>query len=142
MLKEMLENNINVVHEVSTWEQAIKIAATPLREGGFIREEYICAMIENVVNNGPYIVIMPGLAIPHARPEHGVIKTGMSLLKLSKSVKFPEDKDVQLVIVLAANDANTHLELISELTDLLLKDDSMENLFSSKSAEEVIRCLC
>lgn len=141
MLKEMLENNINVIDEVSSWEEAIKIAADPLKENGFIKEEYISAMLKNVVNNGPYIVIMPGLAIPHSRPEDGVLKTGMSLLKLLKSVKFPEDKEVQLIIVLAANDSDVHVELISELTNLLMEDEAMEKLFSSKTKEEVLECL-
>ena len=142
MLREMLENNINVVDEVSCWQEAIKVAAVPLKEKGFIKEEYISAMIENVVKNGPYIVIMPGLAIPHSRPEHGVLKTGVSLLKLSKSVKFPEDKEVELIIVLAANDSNTHIQLISGLTNLLMEDEAMEKLFLAKSREEVLECIC
>jgi PTS system mannitol-specific IIA component/PTS system ascorbate-specific IIA component len=142
MLKEMLKNNINVIDEVSSWEEAIRIAAAPLKESGFIKEEYISAMLKNVVNNGPYIVIMPGLAIPHSRPEDGVLKTGMSLLKLLKSVKFPEGKEVELIIVLAANDSDVHVELISELTDLLMEDEAMKKLFSSKSKEEVLECIC
>jgi len=142
MLREMLENNINVVDEVSCWQEAIKVAAAPLKEKGFIKEEYISAMLENVVKNGPYIVIMPGLAIPHSRPEHGVLKTGISLLKLLKSVKFPEDKDVELIIVLAANDSDMHMQLISGLTNLLMEDESMEKLFLAKSKEEVLECIC
>jgi len=98
-------------------------------------------MLENVVKNGPYIVIMPGLAIPHSRPEHGVLKTGISLLKLLKSVKFPEDKDVELIIVLAANDSDMHMQLISGLTNLLMEDESMEKLFLAKSKEEVLECI-
>jgi PTS system mannitol-specific IIA component len=142
MLREMLKNNINVVDEVSCWQEAIKVAAAPLKEKGFIKEEYISAMVENVVKNGPYIVIMPGIAMPHSRPEHGVLKTGVSLLKLSKSVKFPEDKDVELIIVLAANDSEMHLQLISGLTNLLMEEESMEKLFLAKSKEEVLECIC
>jgi PTS system mannitol-specific IIA component/PTS system ascorbate-specific IIA component len=142
MLREMLENNITVIDEVSGWEEAIKVAAAPLLEKGFINEEYIRAMQENVIKNGAYIVIMPGLAMPHSRPEHGVLKTGLSLLKLSKSVMFPEDRAVELIIVLAANNSDRHVQLISELTNLLMEDESMERLFSAKSREEVLQCIC
>lgn len=142
MLKEMLKDNIKVLDEVSTWEEAIKIAATPLKEGGFIKAEYTDAMLQNVVKNGPYIVIMPGIAMPHSRPEDGVLKTGMSLLKLSKNVKFPEDNDVGLIFVLATTDSNTHLKLISDLTNLLMDDESMEKLFLAKSKKEVLECIC
>ncbi len=142
MLKEMLKNNIKVLDEVSSWEEAIKIAAAPLKERDFIKEEYISAMLENVVKNGPYIVIMPGIAMPHSRPEDGVLKTGMSLLKLSKNVMFPEDKEVSLIFVLATTDSNTHLSLISELTNLLMEDESVEKMFLAKSEEEVLECIC
>jgi PTS system mannitol-specific IIA component len=142
MLREMLKNNINVVDEVSCWQEAIKVAAAPLKEKGFIKEEYISAMVENVVKNGPYIVIMPGIAMPHSRPEDGVLKTGVSLLKLSKSVKFPEDNNVELIIVLAANDSEMHLQLISGLTNLLMEEESMEKLFLAKSKQEVLECIC
>lgn len=142
MLKDMLRNNIKVLDEVSSWEEAIKIASAPLKEGGFIKEEYIGAMLENVVRNGPYIVIMPGIAMPHSRPEDGVLKTGMSLLKLSKNVMFPEEKEVSLIFVLATTDSNTHLSLISELTNLLMEDESVEKLFLAKSKEEVLECIC
>lgn len=142
MLKEVLENNVNLVDEVSSWKEAIKIAAAPLKQGGFINENYVDAMLQNVVNNGPYIVIMPGIAIPHSRPEDGVLRTGISLLKLSKSVKFPENKDVKLIIVLAAKDSDKHLKLISELTELLMEDKSVKKLFSAKSKEEVLECIC
>lgn len=142
MLKDMLRNNIKVIDEVSSWEEAIKIASAPLKDGGFIKEEYISAMLENVVKNGPYIVIMPGIAMPHSRPENGVLKTGMSLLKLSKNVMFPEEKEVSLIFVLATTDPNTHLSLISELTNLLMDDESLEKMFSAKSQEEVLECIC
>ena len=62
MLKEMLENNINVVDEVANWKEAVKIAAAPLKNGGFIKDEYIDAMLNNIIDNGPYVVIMPGVA--------------------------------------------------------------------------------
>lgn len=142
MLKDMLKNNIEVIDEVSDWKEAIRIAAAPLKNHGFIKEEYINSMVKNIIDNGPYIIIMPGIAIPHSRPEDGVLKTGVSLLKLLKSVRFPEDKDVELIIVLAANDSDVHLELIAELADLLMEDEAVKKLFSAKSKGEVLDCLC
>ena len=50
-------------------------------------------MIKNVIENGTYIIILPGLAIPHTRPEHGAIKTGASVLKINEGVLFPDNKE-------------------------------------------------
>ena len=51
-------------------------------KNGTIEERYIDGMIETVKNLGPYIVIAPGVALPHARPEDGVIEPSMSLVTL------------------------------------------------------------
>lgn len=142
MLKEIIKNKVMVEKEVKSWEDGIRLAAKPLLEEGYIEERYIDAMIENVIVNGSYIVILPDLAIPHARPETGALKTGISVLKLEKSVKFPEDKDVKLMFVLSATDSDTHLDVISELTEIFMDEDIMEDLFKSNSKEEILEIIC
>lgn len=142
MLKEIIKNKVMVEKEVKSWEDGIRLAAKPLLEEGYIEERYIDAMIENVVVNGSYIVILPDLAIPHARPETGALKTGISVLKLEKSVKFPDDKDVKLMFVLSATDSDTHLDVISELTEIFMDEDIMEDLFKSNSKEEILEIIC
>jgi PTS system mannitol-specific IIA component/PTS system ascorbate-specific IIA component len=141
MLNEFLRENIQLMDQVGDWKEAIRIAANPLKEKNIVKPEYVDSMIDNVVKNGSYIVIAPGIAIPHSRPENGVVKTGMSLLKLANSVTFPEEKEVQLIFVLAANDNETHLELISELANLIMEEEDLERLFSSKTKEEALQCI-
>ena len=141
MLNEFLRENIQLMDQVGDWKEGIRIAANPLKEKNIVKPEYVDSMIDNVVKNGSYIVIAPGIAIPHSRPENGVVKTGMSLLKLANSVTFPEEKEVQLIFVLAANDNETHLELISELANLIMEEEDLERLFSSKTKEEALQCI-
>lgn len=38
---------------------------------GIIEESYVQAMIQNVLDNGNYIILLPLVAMPHARPEFG-----------------------------------------------------------------------
>ena len=40
-------------------------------DAGFTEPTYTEAMIDVVRDMGPYIVLAPGLAMPHARPEMG-----------------------------------------------------------------------
>ncbi len=141
MLREMIENNIILQKEVKNWEEAIKIAANPLLENGNIENRYIDAMINSVKENGPYIVIMPGFAMPHSKPENGVIKTGVSLLKLEKEVAFDDESKASTFVVLAANDEDKHLELISELTNILMEEEKLNTLLQSNSKEELLQCL-
>lgn len=141
MLKDFLQDNIQVLDKASDWEDAISIAAEPLKNKGIIQKEYVDSMIENVKINGSYIVIAPRVAIPHSRPENGVLSTGISLLKLINPVTFPEEKKVDLMIVLAAKDSETHLELIAELANLIMEDELLEQLLSATSKDEVLACL-
>jgi mannitol operon transcriptional antiterminator len=141
MLKDLLtKHHIQFVEEVGDWKEAIVLAAKPLLDGGYITNEYIQAMIDNVMTLGPYIVIAPGVALPHARPDQGVKKIGMSFLKIKNGCLFSEKEEhrVYVLIVLAAIDNETHLKALSQLTKLLSDKENMRVLFSTNSVEEVL----
>ncbi|WP_191567344.1 PTS sugar transporter subunit IIA [Metabacillus idriensis] len=141
MLSQYLKNNVHFLNSVPTWEEAIKLAAQPLLNKGNITEKYVQDMIENVNDNGPYIVIVPGIALPHAQNKGGVLKTGISFLKLKEPVFFPEEKDVKILFVLAAEDTTGHLELISDLSSLLIDEDIMVKFKEASSESEIIELI-
>src|SRR5699024_7676120 len=61
------------------WREAVCKSAQPLLEKGYIEERYIDAMLDNIRENGAYIVISPGFALPHEGFDTGCIKVGMNL---------------------------------------------------------------
>ena len=141
MLYELITpENIQFLKNVSNWEEAIRQSAKPLLENKTIEPSYVDAIIKNVKELGPYIVIGPEIAIPHARPETGVNKVGMSILKLEEPVDFSNDQQerpVTLLFCLAATDSTSHLEALSELTKLLVNEDSFNQLKNSTTVEQV-----
>jgi len=141
MLATYLKDNIQIMNEVSSWEESIKVAAEPLLKKGFISEKYIQDMIDNVKINGPYIVIAPEIAMPHARNEGGVLKTGISFLKLKNPVYYPEGKQVSILFVLAAEDNSGHLELISDLSSILIDEEIVTKLKNSDNEDEIINLI-
>jgi len=141
MLATYLKDNIQIMNEVSSWEESIKVAAEPLLKKGFISEKYIQDMIDNVNINGPYIVIAPEIAMPHARNEGGVLKTGISFLKLKNPVYYPEGKQVSILFVLAAEDNSGHLELISDLSSILIDEEIVTKLKNSDNEDEIINLI-
>ena len=131
MLRELLtRDRIQVIEEVPTWEDAIRLAAQPLLDDGSIQDSYIQAMIHNVKELGPYVVIAPDIAIPHSRPENGVNRVGMSFLKCHKPVSFSEKAEhrVRLLFVLSATDNDSHLGALSQLTEVLSDPNSIEEI--------------
>lgn len=137
MISQLIGDRVYFKDQMSSWEGAIKTAAQPLLEEGFIKPEYIDAMIENVNQNGAYMIIVPGFAMPHARPECGAIKTGMSVLHLEQPVVFPDDQEVKVLLVLAAADSNVHLDAMADLAEVLIDDDKMEQLFKAKEVQQI-----
>lgn len=132
VLEELLTpQTIQLLKSVHDWKEGIRVAARPLVELGTIEERYIDAMIQSIETNGAYVVITPRVAIPHGRPEQGVRSLSMSLLKLEKPVDFAPNKPVQLIIVLAAADSESHLRALVQLTQLLNDPSNIDDILQS-----------
>ena len=143
MLEHINEENVDVRVHAADWEDAIHISAQHLLETGKIEERYIRAMIDAVHRVGPYIVLGNHVALAHARPECGVNELSVHFTTLEPPVPFGSEKfdPVSLIITLAAVDADSHLELISELADILMEEDHVERLSNSATRQEFIRLL-
>ena len=83
---------IQIGVECSDWKGAIEASAKYLLKNGAINENYIKAMIKNVMENGPYIVVAPGFALPHEALNAGASKVGMSLISLKTPVPFGKEE--------------------------------------------------
>ena len=137
-MKNILNGQIQVVESAENWEKAVETAAQPLIKNGKIKYGYVENIIKNIKELGPYIILLPGVAMPHARPDENVIENSLSLLKINKGVSFSEDtEDVKLMFVLAAKDSNSHIDIIEQLTELLGDDEKIEKLMNAKTVEEV-----
>lgn len=140
MIKELLESNIQILPQVDSWEEAIKIASRPLLEKGYIEPRYIDTMISKVNELGFYIVLSEDVAMPHSRPEDGVLKMGMSLLKLDTPAKFGNN-NIQIVITLAAKDNESHIDALTNLVELLNNDEKIEKIKLAKTNQEILEII-
>lgn len=129
--------------EVQSWEEAVIIAGKLLHEGGYVEERYIPAMVQTVRELGPYIVITPNVALPHARPDDGAIKPGMSLVTLKTPVDFGNDANdpVKLVIAFATIDHDAHVAALSKLAEVLGNRQHIEQLIEAKTYSDVVKVL-
>lgn len=138
MLKEQLQGNCQFLPAVETWQQAIETAAQPLLAKGIIQPSYIQAMIQNVLKNGNYIIILPNIAMPHARPELGSNGVGISFMKLDQPVLFPKEEPVEQFFVLASDSPDGHLEMMADLAGILSDVELYEALLNIQTEEELL----
>ncbi|MGL4677195.1 MAG: PTS sugar transporter subunit IIA [Brevinema sp.] len=135
--KNLLDTRIQKLDSCTSWENAVRLVAKPLLDGDFINSTYVDAMVNNIHNLGSYMIIIPGVAMPHSRPEDGCSKSGLSLLILDTPVLFPGDQKVWLVLGLAAAYSDAHIETIEAIADFFGDDQILETLKQAKNLEEI-----
>ncbi len=125
------------------WKEAIRASAGPLLRDHMIEERYIDAMIANVEENGPYIVLSPGFAVPHEGLEMGSVQVGMNLIRLQTPVEFGADEldPVEFVCCLSAVDHKTHLRAFFNLVNMLSKTELKDALRLVQTPEEAARVI-
>lgn len=138
MLEMVTAADITVGVHASDWEDAIRKSSKRLLDTGKIEERYVEAMIEAVHRVGPYIVLGNHVALAHARPECGTKELAICFATLEPPIPFGSElfDPVSLIITLAATDADSHLDLMSELASILMEEENVERLVASKTSEE------
>ncbi|MFG1174223.1 PTS sugar transporter subunit IIA [Erwiniaceae bacterium CAU 1747] len=133
------DGTIQLVDEISDWQQALNYCAAPLLKAGIISDDYVSAIIRSHQKLGPYYVLAPGLAMPHARPEEGACEMGLSLLKLRRGVNFgaAEFDPVNVIVMLAAKDSQTHIAMLSSLSELFSSDQALNEIRCATTREEI-----
>lgn len=142
-MSEVIEaRNIKLNVDASDWRDSMIKSGQLLVDSDYITKDYIDLTIKCVEENGPYIVIIPGLALSHSRPDVSVKKTGLSLITLSKPVCFNCDNDpVDIVLTLAATDDTSNLQKLQSMAEFISDEENIEFIKNAKSAEEVAKAI-
>lgn len=143
MLKEFVEKkHCKFAKSAKDWKDAIRMSCEVLEADGTVEENYKEDIIKCVEKYGPYIVIMPGLAMPHSQEcATGVHKTEIAFMKLEEPVSFdPDDpeKDAVLFFTLASCNPDQHLDNMSRLAEMLSNEALIEELKKAEGPEDLI----
>jgi len=124
----------------SSWEQAVEVAGMVLVQANLVEPRYIDAMKKTLRELGPYSVIAPGIAMPHARPEDGVIQTGFSLVTLVKPVTFgnAENDPVDILLAFSASDKERHITALKEISVFLSNDGLVRKVRTANSNDQLL----
>ena len=140
LLQDLLsEDNVSFRYPAETWEDVIRHGGQLMVDAGFTDPTYTEAMIDVVRDMGPYIVLAPGLAMPHARPEMGAKQVGAALVTLEKPIDFgsPENDPVSVVIFLCAPNKDEHIQLLTDIATLFEDEEFLDAAVNFESIEDV-----
>lgn len=126
--------------EADGWETAVRKAGELLVDTKKCSPEYVDAMVRTVQELGPYMVIAPGLALAHARPEDGTLEIGLSLVTLKEPVCFgsASNDPVKVVISFCAVNKEDHIGMLKELAGFLRLEENLALLKRIDNVEELL----
>ncbi len=134
------QENVQIYNKDTDWEEAIRISVKPLEDGGFVTPAYKEEIIANVKDLGPYIVLSEDIALPHARPEQGVLESQLAVTLFKKPVTFNEDYPAtKLFVALAAGDGEKHLSALASLMELFQDDERVRAILDAEDQESLFR---
>ena len=140
LLQDLLsEDNVSFRYPAEPWEDVNRHGGQLMVDAGFTDPTYTEAMIDVVRDMGPYIVLAPGLAMPHARPEMGAKQVGAALVTLEKPIDFgsPENDPVSVAVFLCAPNKEEHIQLLTDIATLFEDEEFLDAAVNFESLEDV-----
>ena len=134
------ESSIELNVNVTKWEDAVRAGGMILQKQGKIESNYIKSMINNVKKMGPYIVVMPGIALPHANQNDSVHDVGFSIVTLNPSISFGnrENDPVKVVISFCTLDQVQHMQALAELMTVIEQKNFLNFIAKVTKKEELL----
>jgi PTS system mannitol-specific IIC component len=128
--------NVFLNQEFANKEEAIRFAGRALVNAGYVKENYIEAMIER--DNMTSTYMGNDVAIPHGteQAKKDVIKSGFTVLQVPNGVDFDGQK-ARLIFGIAGKDG-THLEILSGIAVTCSDMENIEKMARAKTAQEII----
>ena len=144
MLRDLVEKKRTLfIESADTWQESIRLSCRQLEIEGVVDETYADEIIRCVEQHGPYIVLIPGFAMPHSQEgSAGAHGTAISFMKLEREVVFDEsdpEKYASVFFTLASVDPDVHLKNMQVLFKMLTNDDLVIELQKVRSDDDLLR---
>jgi len=133
MIKNILTKDVVLTDVyVNDWRGAVKVCGKLLVDTHKITGQYIESMTRTVEKFGPYMILLPEIALFHGRPDEGVNEICLSLVTFGEEVGFKEfgNEVIRAAFAFGATDENSHIEVLREMA-LLLQDEIFIDLLKN-----------
>src|SRR6185369_7910718 len=132
--------NIEVGAQARSKEEAIRRVAGLLVRSGCIEPGYAESMLarERVANT----FLGQGVAIPHGLPKDRELirRTGIAVLQVPDGVEWQAGDIARIVVGIAAK-SDEHIDILSNLTDLLFQEEVIARLAVTSDSQEIAAAL-
>ena len=118
----------------------MRLAGDALARSGAATPAFAEEMIRVIEEFGPYVVIAPGLALAHARPDPETLADGLSVVTLATPVAFghAHNDPVSVVLGLSATNSDGHIAGVAGLAYIFYDEGAISRLAAATSTDEVL----
>ncbi|XBC40231.1 MAG: PTS mannitol transporter subunit IICBA [Buchnera aphidicola (Nurudea ibofushi)] len=133
------KKNIFLNQKAKNKEEAIRFIGSELVKQGYVKQEYILAMLEREKIMSTWLG--ESIALPHGtiKAKDSILRTGAIFCQFPEGVHFGDNPDeiAFLVIGIAARN-NEHVKVVSDITSILDDNEVIKTLSSTKNVNYVL----
>ncbi|EOW9125839.1 PTS sugar transporter subunit IIA [Vibrio cholerae] len=141
MLSELITSDvIRIYPNAADWKDAVQKSCQALIDNSAVEPRYVDAIFRSHEELGPYYVVGPSMAMPHARPEDGVNRLSLAITVIQQGVHFDSEGNdpVKMLVTLAATDSESHVGAIAQLAELFMNEEHVEQICNAQTIEDVL----
>jgi len=132
---------ILVEEQAVSWHQALELLAQPLMQEKKITRGYLQALKEEMQALPSYMVFRNRIGLPHTEPEKGALGVALSVGIFKQGVVTEEGTRIHVVVLLASNNKEKHIDALLELMDLSGREEYIERLLNCTDATQIHKIL-
>lgn len=137
-MKRILEDEyIRTDVEANSWREAVQMAGDILVHLKECDQEFIYQMVKTVENLGPYMILLPDVALFHAPPGEYVHKACLSFVTFKNPVYFTDfdNQRIKCAFALGAVDPESHMEMLQQVA-MLLQDKTFLQIATNNGTKK------
>lgn len=140
-LLDLLDSSlIQITEDRYFWQDSIRYAGRELLHREQIQKKYLETIISQTLYYGTYMFLNQNIMLAHAKPEDGVLHMGVQMTIFRQPVEFPNDHQAKIIIVLAAEDQEKHLNMLNDIFKIVSDENMCRQITEQNSAEDIL-CL-
>lgn len=132
---------IQIIKKDMLWEEAVKVACTPLKEKKLVNENFLQSLVAQIADPKNYSFLGNQIAIPHTTPNNGVLGNGFGFCIFKKPIKFPGGESISIIVPIAVKDTTTHLKAIMQLSEFAENKKDVKNVLHAKDIDEIYKII-
>lgn len=144
MIKDILvEQVVEVGKEVTNWQDCVKAGGELLVNANKIEPSFIQSMIDVVNELGPYMILLPEVALFHGKPSKAVKEPSLAFVSFDRDIYFTEfeNQRIRCCFCLGAVDSESHMQMLASLVPLLQDEMFIKYATEHGTKEELMEVI-